>query len=1026
MTHIKRMKFHGFKSFAKPLDLPFSKDFSVILGPNGSGKSNLCDGLCFVLGRLSSKSMRADNLAKLIYNGGKKGSPAKEASVSIVFDNEQDSFPVKAKEIEIKRLVRQNGQSKYYINGELRTRQQIVDLMATAKINPDGHNIILQGDIVHTAQMPPEERRKIIEEISGISVYEEKKEKANRELERVDLRLKEANIVLTERGTYLRELKKDYDQASRYRELEKNVSRNKATFLNVQLKQREDKLDKVTGAINQNQSKIDSINKNVEDFKKELEATKNELLQLNENIKNSGEASQQALHKELESVKDLLNEDRTRFSTLKNEVSSITERKSQLSSSIDESSKKVSDLEKEKSQISNKIKDLQKEKEKTSLELLDLKKKYNLEELETELMKLENEIESARSSANESDKLSLLREKDKIDIRLSNLNQVANKDQLKKLSQFKLDFKKISESLGKLNDDNSTVSNQLSSARIKLQEFQEEEARLKARQSLAKESSSYNIAINKVKSLNMQGVYGTISELANVPAQYAMALEIAAGSRLNSIVVKDDSVAAKCIDYLKKNRLGTAIFLPLNKLKSIKKENTSQGHGLAIDLITFDSKFKDAFSYVFGNTVVVDNIDYARKLGIGKYRMVTLDGDLVETSGAMIGGFRRQRASSFLEPDIDKKINNSSSEIKRLRSLILDLEKKRSQSESKLSELRDEKSNLEGEIIKIQVSVGDIDNIEKEKLELNRQFKEISSKLSSLDTDLSKKDKILKELNSKRLGFKEKIDKKRSPELMRKIESLEKDDQKLTEEVITLNSEIKNINTQINQMILPEKESMSKIIKKHSDELEKFNNEIKELELRIKEKTSIIKDKEKQESELYSNFKGMLSKRDKLNELVQKNEIKSLNEENKTQIFHERVNNLSIDKAKVISEIEGLREQFIEFKDVPLRKGLTESQLKDEISKFESMMKNLGNVNLRALEIYTQVNEEHKNLTDKSEKLKVEKEDVVKMIDEIEGKKTDIFMKSFNNLNKNFETAFSQLTTKGTAHLILENPEKPL
>ena len=283
--------------------------------------------------------------------------------------------------------------------------------------------------------------------------------------------------------------------------------------------------------------------------------------------------------------------------------------------------------------------------------------------------------------------------------------------------------------------------------------------------------------------------------------------------------------------------------------------------------------------------------------------------------------------------------------------------------------MRDEKSNLEGEIIKIQVSVGDIDNIEKEKLELNRQFKEISSKLSSLDTDLSKKDKILKELNSKRLGFKEKIDKKRSPELMRKIESLEKDDQKLTEEVITLNSEIKNINTQINQMILPEKESMSKIIKKHSDELEKFNNEIKELELRIKEKTSIIKDKEKQESELYSNFKGMLSKRDKLNELVQKNEIKSLNEENKTQIFHERVNNLSIDKAKVISEIEGLREQFIEFKDVPLRKGLTESQLKDEISKFESMMKNLGNVNLRALEIYTQVNEEHKNLTDKSPKL---------------------------------------------------------
>ena len=1019
-------------SIEKTEKVPYVYDLMVQDNHNfiGDGifvhNSNIVDSLCFVLGRLSSKSMRAENLAKLIYNGGKKGNPAKEAYVSITFDNENNSFPVKAKEIEIKRLIRHNGQSKYFINGELRTRQQIVDLLAAAKINPDGHNIILQGDIVHTAQMPPEERRKIVEDISGISVYEERKEKANRELERVDSRLKEANIVLTERGTYLKELKKDYDQASKYKELEKNVNRNKATFLNIQIKQKEDRLNKITSTINENQSKVDSINKSVEDFKKELEGKKNELNEINENIKNSGETSQQALHKEVESLKDSLNESKTRFSTLKNEVSSITERSSQLSSSITESSKKVSDLEKEKSNFSNEIKSLQKEKEKISLELLDLKKKYNLEELENSLVKLDREIDSVKSSLDESSKFNLLREKDRIEIKLGNLNEVANKDQLKKLSQLKQDFKKSSEELLKLNDSNSVLLNQLSSARIKLQELQEKEARLKARKSLAKESSSYNLAINKIKSLNMQGVYGTISELAQVPSRYAMAVEIAAGSRINSIVVKDDSIAAKCIDYLKKNKLGTAIFLPLNKLKPVKKENLNQGHGLAIDLIKFDSKFKDAFSYVFGNTLVVDDIESARKLGIGKYRMVTLDGDLVETSGAMIGGFRRQRASSFLEPDIDKKLNDSSSEIKRLRSLILNFEKKRADSESNISELRDEKSNFEGEMIKIQASMGNVEDIEKEKLNLSKQLKDIASKLSSLDSDLSKRDKVLKELNSKRALLKEKIEKKRSPELIKKIESLEKSEQKIIESVITLNSDIKNINTQINEMILPEKESMSKIIKKHSDELNNFNNELKGLELKIKEETNLIKEKEKQEANLYSNFRGMLSKRDKLNELIQKTEIKSLNEENKTQVFFERINNLSIDKAKIISEIQGLREQFLEFKDVPLRKGLAEPQLKDEISKFESMMKNLGNVNLRALEIYNQVNEEHRNLTEKSEKLRVEKEDVVKMINEIEGKKTDIFMKTYGQINKNFEAIFSQLTAKGTAHLILENPEKPL
>ena len=210
MTYIKKMKMHGFKSFAKPTELPFSNDFSCVIGPNGSGKSNIGDGLSFVLGRLSSKSMRAENAASLIYNGGKKGNPAKEAYVSITFDNSNNSFPVKAKDIEIKRLVRKNGQSKYYINGELRTRQQILDLLAAGKINPDGHNIIFQGDIVHAAEMAPQERKEIIEEISGISTYEDKKKKAINELEKVEGQLKEVNIVLTERGTYLKELKNDY------------------------------------------------------------------------------------------------------------------------------------------------------------------------------------------------------------------------------------------------------------------------------------------------------------------------------------------------------------------------------------------------------------------------------------------------------------------------------------------------------------------------------------------------------------------------------------------------------------------------------------------------------------------------------------------------------------------------------------------------------------------------------------------------------------------------------------------------
>ena len=141
MTYIKQLTAKGFKSFAKKIDVPFGTNFNVVIGVNGSGKSNICDAICFVLGELSAKGLRAAKSANLIYNGGKKGSPAKEAEVSLIFDNEKKEFPIATKEVKLTRILSHKGISKYLINDEVRTRQQILELMAIAKIDPDGHNI---------------------------------------------------------------------------------------------------------------------------------------------------------------------------------------------------------------------------------------------------------------------------------------------------------------------------------------------------------------------------------------------------------------------------------------------------------------------------------------------------------------------------------------------------------------------------------------------------------------------------------------------------------------------------------------------------------------------------------------------------------------------------------------------------------------------------------------------------------------------------------------------------------------------
>ena len=196
--------------------------FMAIIGPNGSGKSNISDALCFVLGRLSIKSMRASRAANLINNGGKGGSPSDEAFVELVMENTNGTFPINNPEVSISRTVRKNGNSIYKINGATKTRQEVLELMSQAGIDPNGFNIILQGEIQNFVRMQPEERRKIVEEVSGISIYELRKEKSLKELSKTEDKLKEVSAILRERTIYLNNLEKERQQALKYKKLEKH------------------------------------------------------------------------------------------------------------------------------------------------------------------------------------------------------------------------------------------------------------------------------------------------------------------------------------------------------------------------------------------------------------------------------------------------------------------------------------------------------------------------------------------------------------------------------------------------------------------------------------------------------------------------------------------------------------------------------------------------------------------------------------------------------------------------------------
>ncbi len=1040
MTVIKSITAKGFKSFAKPTELVFGDGFNVILGPNGSGKSNVGDALCFVLGKTSAKGLRAEKSANLIYNGGKTKDPAKLAEVSILFDNSQSTFPIKTKEVKITRLVKQSGNSVYKINDDVMTRQQVIDLLGGARIDPDGHNIVLQGDIVHFMDMHSEERREILEEVAGISVYEDKKQKAIHELDNVDIRLKEAGIILTERETYLKELKKDHDQALKYKELEKGIKDNKATYIHLQIKAKEAEREGVESKINLQNQELTKVRDKIEELKKGIEGNKEEVKSLTTELDTKGEKEQLKLHKEIDELKTAIVRDESRIEACKTEISRIKLRAQQLRKDLNEIDVKIANLGKQKLELNKKISELSGEEQKVQGSIEKFKSKHGIKDLDF------GKIEDVDSNieAKQQEIMTIQGKKQEImakkNILLSNINSIEDKinqglslkkedqEKLQNLKNFKNELRKTGSDLNKFLDESSSLAIQISNARQKFVSSTEEMTRLRARQIHVSERTSGDISIKKVLELK-KGIFGMVSDLGKVPSKYNLALEVAAGQRIKSVVVDTDATAARCIKYLKDSKMGVVTFLPLNKLnpqpisEDARRIARMQGaKGLAIDLISYDPRYKSVFSYVFGSTVVVEDIETARNIGIGRTRMVTVEGDLVETSGAMIGGFRRS-AGAFKEKDLDASVDRLESELSRLQSIVDTLEERKVENEDRIFKLKERKAMLEVEINTLEKSVGTFSNVAALKEEKNgyeKNMKEMDYEVKQLDSSLRNYDNELKNLKTLRDALRKALaDSKVSGELSK----LEERKQELSLKTIEQKADLKNIDMQISTIHNTEKDRIGNILKQQEKESEAFDNELNSITGLIKAKKDELKEKEVLEKRYYNEFKSLFAKRNKINEQINNKENVILREGDKVKYIESRINSFNLERAKAVAELEGLNKEFEDFADAKIRRNVSLDELKYEIKKFESLLNSMGNVNLRALEIYDEVSKQYEEITGKVDKLKAEKDDVLRMMKEIDGKKQDIFMKTFREIHKNFKEIFASLSTKGEAHLEIESPE---
>jgi len=1051
MTRINKLVMHGFKSFAKRTELVLGNKFNCVLGPNGAGKSNILDALCFVLGKSSAKGLRAEKSENLIYNGGKSKNPAKQAEVTIYFDNSNKTFPLDEKEVILTRIVKHSGQSVYKINHKTRTRQQILDLLSMAKIDPNGYNIILQGDIVRFVEMPSIQRREIVEEISGIGVYEEKKRKAIKELEKVEEKLNEANIVMSEKDTYLKELKKDRNQAMKYKEMSDKIKENKASLVDIKIRAKNEELEKLEKNISERNIAIKKYEGEIAKLKEDLEGKRGKILEINKHVEEKGDKEQVALQKELEKLNIDIGTNKNRIGHCQNEIIKIEQRKNQLEKSLIDAKEKTRRITEEKEELETKQKKDEDELKKIEKTISDFKKDHKLDtssDIEIDIQKIDHEAETMQEEIQQlrEEQQNLVREKDKLEYQIDSIDEKIEKvsivkkehgKEIEKLKQKKEEFKKATLDLNiRLNEDSSFAA-QLANANAKLQKANEDLAKLKARNVSIREKIAGGLAVEKIleQKNKIKGIYGTVSELGKVNSEYSLALEVAAGPKLKSVVVENDKVAADCITYLKENRLGIATFLPLNKLRHIPKNaeiqrlaKTNGVRGFGIDLIGYESKFTKVFSYVFGNTLVVEDIDVARRIGIGSARMVTLDGDLAETSGAMHGGFRAKRTGfGFQEKEVSENISKLDKEASDLKSVVSNLESKRKDNEDYITRLRQLKANLEGEIIKAEKSL----HLDSEDLEVSRKLKEkLMENINGLDADIEKNQSVINEKNVKLADLKiekqklrEKISMMRNPSIIAELNTFDEKREQLKEEVSETKANINNVDMQIENLLAPEQQNALKILKQHDKEVEDFDNEIKELKEKIILEGQELKEKEEQQNKFRSKFKELFAKRDRLNEESSKIERSTESKQEKSREIEKRLNVLSLDQARVKAELAGLEEEFKQYEGVKLFKNKSEEQIKREVWQFEKMVSDIGAVNLRALEVYDQAEKEYKSLLEKKDKLNSEREDILVMMNEVESKKKELFMKTFDVINENFKRIFSMLSTKGDTFLEIEDPK---
>lgn len=1033
---IEKISLEGFKSYGKDrVEIPLGQGFIGIVGPNGSGKSNIGDAISFALGIATAKTLRAKNLSYLIYN--RNSDRADYAYVEVHFKN-YGLFPLQEEDIVISRKVYQDGRTVFRINGAVVRERDLMDFLSKAGIYENAYNVVLQGDIVRFLKMTPVERRKLIEEIAGIEEYEEKKQKALVDLGEVELKIRELRLLMDEMEVHMEKLKEELKRLRLYKELEE-AKRSLEIKLNLKTAY--------------------EFKRSIDNIKAQIESKEEELKELRQRITGYEERL-----KTLEEELKKLNEDLFPF---RERVGRISQSMENIDHNVQAHRKRLEDLEKEIYSTQEQIKFLEAQKELLLKDEEDLKKV--IEQEEVELISLEESANLLwRSIKEKEDKLKVsLEEMEKTEEKLKELSSILEKNK-KELSTLELKIKEIDikkervrEDMERLKEEEEKLKADMAEAIMKRENYQkmlkEEEKSLKhkkeeyqkveeklrkirqEREEVLKEMSMIR---GRLQSLppedlpfeDIRGVYGRVASLVRIKdLEYLKAVETAGGGRLSYVVVENEDVAKECINRLKELRWGRLNFIPLNRIRDTKippyPPRMKGVIDFVVNLLDYDPRFEKAVKFVFGDTLLVDSFETAKALGVGTYRMVTIEGELFEKSGVISGGHGEEKGELgrgfYLE------------ELERLNQIHEKLKVEEEREEKLLKALRDELVEKEGVMAILRRRLEEVEEKDKSSFErirtIEEKLKKAEDYISTLEEEREKAKERIKELKEETQYLEEKMENlslKRQSFLVHYkesgVEDLRVQYEKLRQKMEKLKESIHGKQIKLKEVEL-EKENLQKEIGRKLAFIDSAHKEMEDLKVQIESLLQKREDLEKELQNINLQAYELYRQKDRLEE-----DQRSVQSELGKLKFHEEslkeeLHRLSIESTRMeeryAENIERLKELGYEGEVIEVKEGM--NKLKEELSKVLRELSSLGSVNFRAEEEYGEYEERYKDYQERYKKLKEEKESIKELIEEVESKKLKAFMETFHAVNKNLKNIFSQLSPGGKAYMMLEREEDP-